>query len=228
VGKGFCIHHKKPRPRFTPDLLDLRHPVTALETPAQPRCDQEIPCPDIRGQGQVLDVEPSHVSGTLGEGMGAIAQYFHRQGVIGIADQQGPRGARGDGDDLPHDTILIQHHGTLLDTVVLAHIEQHLMAKGVEAHHEDRGQHGLVIHELDLPIETAQASVFRLKGSQALQLRPEDQVFPTQCLIFLQQGMLAARVEPEMPHRPERRVDHAIQRLDELIERMAHIAQHAA
>ena len=133
------------------------------------------------------------LTGAGGNGSQAGAVDLHRQGVAGIGDQQRGGGEGRHVDDLTHHAVGVDQRLAVVDPVVFALVDHHLLAIRVEVDRQQFRDQDPVAHARGGSQQFAQAPVLLLQRVQSLQAGGVLDLTAAQGLVVLDQSTMGGQ-----------------------------------
>ena len=164
--------------------LDHAHREARREAPADARRDQAVADPDVGALRDVGQAQLVGAAGAEGDGAQARPDHLHRNGVVGVGEQQRRGAARRHFDHLAQHAAGINHGLPHRHAAVAAGVEQDALARGVEVNVDDAHQLGRQAVAAGAAEQFAQALVFLGHRQQAMQAAGADLQFAGQPLVL--------------------------------------------
>lgn len=127
-----CLHGGERAIRIIGHFDNLRDGITGRKNAAHARGDEEIAHTHIGILRQMVETQLINPTGARGDGAQPIAIDLHRQGMVGIGDQQDRRRERVGNHHLPHHCIRIEDWLAYIDTRDSALVNQDLLPIRIE------------------------------------------------------------------------------------------------
>ena len=174
----------------------------------------------------MAQLQALRIASTDGNGTQTVAIVLHRDAVVGIGEQQHPRGVGHDLDHLAHQATGIEHRLAEEHAILLALVDQDAVGEGVGVDADQLSDQHLFFHQRGGIEQLAQAHVLLGEGGQLLQAALHQQRFGLELLVLRHQlaaaGDLLGRLLPQR----HRQTGHAVGRLDDQAELRAQRLQH--